>query len=68
MKYAMEMGSGAMIEIPIFIKLAQAFKSLQEGFTDTQIHRGHGDCISLFSLFQNEESRLKILFKLQARL
>jgi hypothetical protein len=45
MKYAVEMGLGAMIYIPSFIKIGSGIRKLMvgEGFTDTQ----HGDCISL---------------------
>jgi hypothetical protein len=39
MKYAVEMGSGAMISIPSFIK------------TGSAIHRQHGDGISILLLF-----------------
>jgi hypothetical protein len=35
MKCAVEMGSGAMIYIPNFIKIGSAFKSLYGGHTDT---------------------------------
>jgi hypothetical protein len=43
MKYAVEMGSGAMIYIPCFIKMGSAVQKLIGGYTDTQ----HGDRISL---------------------
>jgi hypothetical protein len=36
MKYAVEMGSGAMIYIPSFIKIGSAIKKLIRGYTDTQ--------------------------------
>jgi hypothetical protein len=58
MKYAVEMGSGAMIYIPSFIKIGSGIQKLM-GRGDSQTHRQHGDCISLLSLFQNKESRLK---------
>jgi hypothetical protein len=46
MKYAVEMGSDALIYIP---KIGSGIKKLMGGggFTDTQIHRQHGDRISL---------------------
>jgi hypothetical protein len=53
MKYAVEMGSGAMIYIPSFIKIGG------RGFTDKQAHRQHGDRINLLLFLQNKESRLK---------
>jgi hypothetical protein len=54
MKYAVEMGSGAVIYIPSFIKICSGIQKLMgEG-----IHRQHGDCISLLSSFQTKESTL----------
>jgi hypothetical protein len=52
-KYAVEMGSGAVIHIPSFIKIGSDIQKLTEG--DTQDR----DCISLLSFFQNKENRLK---------
>jgi hypothetical protein len=49
MKYAAEMGSGAMI--PIFIKINSAIQKLIGEYTDTQTHRQHGDRISLLLFF-----------------
>jgi hypothetical protein len=57
MKYAVEMGSDAMIYVSSFIKTGSAIQKLIGGYTDT---RQHGDRISLLSFFQNKESRLKI--------
>jgi hypothetical protein len=45
MKYAVEMDSGGMIYIPIFIKIILAIQKLMGGYTHT--HRHHGDRISL---------------------
>jgi hypothetical protein len=45
MKYAVEMGSGAMIYIPSFIKIGSGIQNLIGG--DSQTHKQHGDCISL---------------------
>jgi hypothetical protein len=57
MKYAVEMGSGAMICIPSFIKIGSGIQKLMRG--GGVIHRQHGDLISLLSFFQKQESRLK---------
>jgi hypothetical protein len=56
MKYAVEMGSGAMIYASSFIEIGSGVQKLIRGYID---HRQHGDRISLFLLFQNKESRLK---------
>jgi hypothetical protein len=45
MKYAVEMGSGATIYIPSFIKIGSGIQKFIGG--DTQTHRQHGDRISL---------------------
>jgi hypothetical protein len=45
MKYAVEMGLGAMIYIPGFIKIDSANHKFIEG--DTKTHRQHGVSISL---------------------
>jgi hypothetical protein len=37
MKYSVEMGSGAMIYIPSFIKFGSGILKLMRGYTDTQI-------------------------------
>jgi hypothetical protein len=58
MKYAVEMGSGAMMQIPSFIKIGSGIQKLI--WRDTQTHRQHGDRISLLLFFQNKESMLKI--------
>jgi hypothetical protein len=58
MKYAVEMGSGAMIHIPSLIKIGSGIQNLIRGIhrhVDTQ----HGDDINLFQLFQNRENKLK---------
>jgi hypothetical protein len=63
MKYATEMGSGAMIYMPSLIKIGSGIKKLMGGgntHTDTQMHRQDGESISQLSfVFQNKESRLK---------
>jgi hypothetical protein len=56
LKYAVEMGSGAVIYIPSFIKICIAIQNLDGG-----IHR-HDDRISLLLFFQNKESGLKMYF------
>jgi hypothetical protein len=49
MKYAVEIGSGAMIYIPSFIKIVSGIQKLMgAGFTDR----------SLLSFFKNKEGRL----------
>jgi hypothetical protein len=45
MKYAVEMGSDAMIHIPSSIKIGSAIQKFMGG-----IHRQHGDTIGLFFL------------------
>jgi hypothetical protein len=57
MKYAVEMGSGAMIYIPSFIKIGSAIQKLigGRGYTETQTAWRSHKCV-LF--FQNNESRL----------
>jgi hypothetical protein len=61
MKHAVQMGSGAMIYIPIFIKAGAGIQKLIRG--NIQTHRQQGDLISLllFLFFQNKESRLSIM-------
>jgi hypothetical protein len=51
MKYAVEMGSGAMIYTPNFIKIGSAIQKLIDG--GTQTHRLYGDhiCLLLFYFF-----------------
>jgi hypothetical protein len=60
MKYAVEMGSGAMICIPSLIKIGSDIQKLIGGI---HRHRQHGDLISLLLFFQNKESRLKMDIK-----
>jgi hypothetical protein len=60
MKYASEMGSGAMIYIPSFIRIGSGIQKLigARGFKDTQTAwRSHKPT---FIFFQNKESRLKV--------
>jgi hypothetical protein len=57
MKYPVEMGSGAMIYIPSFIKIDSSIRKLIGGNPPT--HRQHGDRIRLLSFFLNKESGLK---------
>jgi hypothetical protein len=59
MKYAVEMGSGAMTYTSSFIKTSSEIQKLMGG--DSQTHRQHGNRISLILFFfQNKESRLKM--------
>jgi hypothetical protein len=55
-KYAVEMGSGAMIYILCLIKIGSGIQKMIGG-GDSQIHRQHGDRISIISFFPNKESR-----------
>jgi hypothetical protein len=62
MKYAIEIVSRALIGKPSYIKICSGIQKLIDGNgEDSQTHREHGDRISLLSLFQNRESRLKKL-------
>jgi hypothetical protein len=64
MKYAAEMGSGAMMCIPSFIKTASAVQKLIG--ENTQTHSQHGDRISLRLFLQNKGSGLiKWIFEKQ---
>jgi FPC/CPF motif-containing protein YcgG len=56
MKYAAETGSGALMYIPDCIKMRSGFQKLLR--RDTQIHRQHGDRISLLAFFKSKESGL----------
>jgi hypothetical protein len=49
MKHAVEMTSGAMIRIQIFIKILSGIQKFTEG--DSHTHRQQGDRISLFPTF-----------------
>jgi hypothetical protein len=51
MKYAVEMGSGAMIYIPSFIKIGSGIQKLSGGGGGIRRHRQHGDIISLLLFF-----------------
>jgi hypothetical protein len=57
MKYAVEMGSGAIIYIPSFVKIGSCSRKLM-GRGGVHRHRQYGDLISLFSFFENKESML----------
>jgi hypothetical protein len=57
MAHAVEMGSGAMIHKPNFIKIGSGIQNLIGG---KHTQRENGDCISLLLFFQNKEGRLKI--------
>jgi hypothetical protein len=55
MKYAVEMGSGAVIYVPTFIKIGSSIQKLIGG-----IHRQHGDRISLFYFFENKYAKNRV--------
>jgi hypothetical protein len=57
MKYAFEMGSGAVMYIPSFMKIGSVIQKLI-----WWIQRQHGDRISLLSFFQNKKTSLKIAY------
>jgi hypothetical protein len=54
-----EMGSGAVIYVPSFIKISSGFQKLIGGI-HTHTHRQQRDLISLLLFFQNKESGLKM--------
>jgi hypothetical protein len=58
MRNAVEIGSGSMMYIPIFIKIGSGIQTFRRG--DTNTDKQQSDLISLFSfiLFQNNESRV----------
>jgi hypothetical protein len=56
MKYAAEVGSGAMMYIPRFIQIGSGFQKLITG--DTQTHRQHDDHIRLLLFYQNKKCKL----------
>jgi hypothetical protein len=58
MKYGVEMGLGAMIYIPSYIKIGSAIRKLIRGHTQT--HRQHGDCLRVHLRFQDKGSRVTI--------
>jgi hypothetical protein len=53
------MGSGAVINVPSFIKIDSGIQKLMEGYRDIHTHRQQGDLINLLLFFLNKESRLK---------
>jgi hypothetical protein len=67
MKYAFEMGPGAMIHIPSFVKIGSGIEKFDGGGTHThsKTHRQQGDLVSLLLFFQNKESRLKWILEKQ---
>jgi hypothetical protein len=60
MNYAIDMGTGAMIYTPIFIKIYSGIHSKVDSGRIHR-HRQQGDQISLLLFFQNKESDLKII-------
>jgi hypothetical protein len=59
MKYAVEMGSGAMIYILSFIKTSSGIRKFMG--EDTQTHRQHGNIISLLLIFKDKERETSCL-------
>jgi hypothetical protein len=59
--YAVEMGSGAVIYVSSFIKIASGIQELiRGGDKQTQIHTDCKVISYAYSIFQNKESRLKL--------
>jgi hypothetical protein len=56
MKCVVDMGSGAMIHIPSFIKIRLGIQKLMRRERDSRTQ--YGDLINLLLFFQNGESRL----------
>jgi hypothetical protein len=56
MKYIVDVGSGAVIHVPSFIKIGSGIQKLIRWYTDTQTATWSHKCTSFF---QNKESRLK---------
>jgi hypothetical protein len=50
MRYAVGMGSGAMIYVPSFIKTGSGIRKLTGG--DSQAHRAHGHLIAYFYFYK----------------
>jgi hypothetical protein len=58
MKYAVEMGSGAMIYMSSLIKIDSGIQNVLRRI-HIQTHRQQGDLKSVLLFFRNKESRLK---------
>jgi hypothetical protein len=61
MKFAVEMGPGATIYTPSFIKTGSGIQKLMRNGVHRHTHTQHSDRISLLSFFQNKENKLKLL-------
>jgi hypothetical protein len=62
---AVEMGSGAMIYVPSFIKIGSGIQKLIGGgytYRHADTHMQEGELIRLHSFSENEHSRLETLF------
>jgi hypothetical protein len=59
MKYAVEMGSCAVIRIPNFVKFGSGIQDFVLRYIDTETNRRQGDLKRFLYFFQNKESRLK---------
>jgi hypothetical protein len=57
MKYAVQVGSGAMIYILSFMRTGSTIKIILRRYRDTQGHRQHGDRISLLLFFSKIERK-----------
>jgi hypothetical protein len=59
--YAVEIGSGAMVYIPSFIKIGSGIQKLMgRGVRGSQTRRQNSDLVKPTFIFLNEESRPKI--------
>jgi hypothetical protein len=67
MKYTVEMGSGAMMCTPSFIKIGSGIQKLIGGYTGTQTHREHDDFISLFLFFKIRKVGQKLVSERRVR-
>jgi hypothetical protein len=55
MNHVVEMGSGAMIHIPSFMKIGSDIQKLMEGYTDTQ----SDDLISIILFLKKRKKKKK---------
>jgi hypothetical protein len=54
MEYSVDMDQDVKIYTPSFIKIGSSIQKFMR-WGDTQIHRQHGDHISIISFFENNE-------------
>jgi hypothetical protein len=61
MRYAVQMGSDAMIHVPSFIEIGSGIQKLNHRVTHTHTYKYHDDFVSLLSFFFFKIRRLKML-------